>query len=268
MKYLWIFKEKRAEKVLTFLLMFCLASQLYYIVNGRSWSLQAQRPFIDGPGGPAAPPPEGYQPGAPPRPMEPHPPAGGGHEGHIPPPPPEGHHEGHVPHVPGGPDGQGGGRDPRFDRYDSSYPSISDADQLSPRELKFLETRYNLHRWVLSDLVWGVVQLELSSEYKLNDEQLKLIYPEIKQLARSVEVIEESNKIMKGLLTDQQKEYIQAKLEDGTYMAMFLSVYSPGEHEPAHGVSDTVYKNAMEVLEDKIQGDRKSIETKEAKQSH
>lgn len=137
-------------------------------------------------------------------------------------------------------------------RMESVYPEIKHEKNLTNGERRRFETRYYLHRWTLPDLLWGVIQLEKTNKYALSRKQADALYDPVKNLADSVAVVEESNRLMKGLLTNRQNEYIMEKVEDASYMAKFLSTYSPGEAEPSRGVSDTILKKSLQVLEDKI----------------
>ncbi len=136
---------------------------------------------------------------------------------------------------------------------ESASPRLKETKNLSNGEKRRFETRYYLHRWGLPDLVWGVIQLEKSKKHALTKKQVEALYDSINNLAESVNVVEESNRLMKGLLSQRQNEYIMDKVEDAAYMAKFLSTYSPGEAEPSRGVSNTIYKKAMKVLEEKIE---------------
>ena len=227
------------EKVLMVLLVVCLIGQGWYLINASYKNLSAQgRTHIhDGTGGPSAP----AQPGA----MQPRHMQG---RQHVAPPPGSVHMQ-----PPPGRKMQPGGGTPgmRPGGRVTTYPVIPKGRKLTERDKQIIETRYLLHRWVLSDMLWGVVALEKSKKYKLTDEQVKKIYPSIKKLATSVEVVEESNRLMKGLLTDDQIRYFEIKLYNGAYMSRFMSRYSPGVDEPVFGISELVYKNCKKLVEKK-----------------
>lgn len=199
----------------------CLLLQSVHIMQG-SISVNAQKPFFDGTGGPSAPAPPG--------------------QFHSEPPP----HGAPDTTSPG--DGGGGIPGQRPGGRVTIYPAIP-KEGLSERTRQLLEARFVLHRWVLSDMLWGVVQLEKSSDYQLTREQAKKLYPVLENLATSVQVVEESNRLMKGLLREDQVKYFEEKIYDADYMGEFMSTYSPGEAMPTFGISDTILDKCRQALE-------------------
>lgn len=233
----------RAEQCLFLLLIICLMGQIWYLSDKQvTFSLAQARPAgQDGRGGPSAP----GQPGEfqPPGSMFP---SSGGDR--IEPPP-----EGQMNQQPGAPAGAPGSPPPgmRPGGRVTTYPKIPKGRKLSERDKQIIETRYLLHRWVLSDLLWGIDTLEKSEDHKLTDKQIENIYPSIKKLATSVEIVEESNKLMKGLLKVDQVKYFETKLYDGSYMSGFMAKYSPGVNEPVFGVSSVIFTKCKQVVEKK-----------------
>jgi len=227
------------ERGLIIILLLCLLAQVTYIIRGRNLRADAQIQYNDGRGGESAPPPPGQIPQPPPPGQEGMPPGGQMMQ------PQPGRIPGQPPEMPPQPRSRPGGRV-------VTYPSIPKGRELTELDKQKIETRYNLHRWVLSDLLWSLVAIEESKEYRLSDAQVKKIYPSVKKLVRSVEVVEKSNRLMEGLLTKEQKDYIEKKLYDGDYMAGFLARYSPGEQEPIHSTSNTILDKVKAILTKKI----------------
>ncbi|MCD4782517.1 MAG: hypothetical protein K8T10_01670 [Candidatus Eremiobacteraeota bacterium] len=217
------------ERAVVVLLLFCLFAQVTYIIRGRNIKADAQVQYNDGRGGESAPPPPGQIPD-PPRP---------GQGGHPP---------GMSPRSGGVPGARPGGRV-------ITYPSINKGRDLTELDKQKIESRYTLHRWVLSDLLWSLVELEKSKKYKLTDSQVKKIYPSVKKLARSVEVVEKSNKLMEGLLTAEQKEYIEKKLKDREYIIeRFLAPYSPDVARPTQGITQPVLEKCKVLILKRAKG--------------
>lgn len=224
------------ERAVVVLLLFSLFAQVIYIIRGRNIRVDAQVQYNDGRGGESAPPPPGQIPAPPPP------------GGNMMQPPPGGQPPGMPPQTGGAPGERPGGRI-------VTYPSIPKGRKLTELDRQKIETRYNLHRWVLSDLLWSLVELEESKEYKLTDSQVKKIYPSVKKLARSVDVVEKSNKLMEGLLTDEQKEYIEKKLQDREYIIeRFLAPYSPDIARPTHGITQPVLEKCKALISKRAKG--------------
>jgi hypothetical protein len=234
------------KAILAVLLLLCLCSQVWYIIGGKNRiSFAQQTPEYNDdrggqsapapPGGNMQPPGQGGEPGQPGQQMEPPP---GGQVGQPGDPQPGGANGGMPGQNPGG--------------RVISYPSLQKGKEITPSDMQKLETYYILHRWVLSDLLWGLAELEKSDKYKLSSAQIKKILPTVKALHDEVEITEKSNKLIKNLLTDKQNEYIRKKLIDGSYMAQFLARYTPGESEPFQGVSKTALEKCIQVLDKKI----------------
>jgi len=225
------------EKALMTILILCLIAQTLYLLGGRSLIPIAQtRRIHDGTGGPSAPAPPGQ--------MQPPP------EGRMIKPPPGGHR---MEPPPGGQPGSPGVPPPgsRPGGRITTYPVIPRGKELTEREKMIVENKYLLHRWILSDLLWGVVELEKSKKHQLSDKQVKKIFPKIKKLVYSIEVVERSNRLMKGLLTDGQIAYFEEKLYDGAYMSSLMAKYSPGEAEPVFGASEAVAQKCREIVAEK-----------------
>ncbi len=242
-RYSWV------EKWLFLLLIICLMGQIWYLLDSNDiFPLAQARPEgQDGRGGPSAP----GQPGEFQPPGSMFPSSGGGR---IEPPP-----EGQMNKQPGAPAGAPGSPPPgmRPGGRVTTYPKIPKGRKLTERDKQIIETRYLLHRWVLSDLLWGIDTLEKSKDHKLTDRQIKNIYPSIKKLATSVEIVEESNRLMKGLLKEDQVKYFETRLYDGAYMSGFMAKYSPGVNEPVFGVNDVILAKCKQIVEKKAKQQKK-----------
>ena len=242
-------RYSRAEQCLFLLLIICLMGQVWYLLSENDiFSLAQTRPAgMDGRGGPSAP----GQPGEfqPPGSMFP---SSGGDR--MEPPP-----QGHMNQRQGAPAGAPGSPPPgmRPGGRVTTYPKIPKGRKLTERDKQIIETRYLLHRWVLSDLLWGIDTLEKSKDHKLTDKQIKNIYPSIRKLATSVEIVEESNKLMNGLLREDQVKYFETKLYNGAYMSGFMAKYSPGVNEPVFGVSSVIFAKCKQIVENKAKQQEK-----------
>lgn len=239
----------KGEQFLILLLIFCLMGQIWYLFNDKTTLSMAQyRPIgQDGMGGPAAPSQSGdYHP-----PGSMFPSSG---DSRIEPPT-----QGRMEPPSGAPAGAPGSPPPgmRPGGRVTTYPKIPKGRKLTDRDKQVIETRYLLHRWVLSDLLWGIDTLEKSKDHRLNDTQIKKIFPSIKKLATSVEIVEESNRLMQGLLREDQVKYFEAKLYNGAYMSGFMAKYSPGVNEPVFGVSSVIFAKCKEIVEKKAQQQEK-----------
>lgn len=239
----------RTEQFLILLLTICLVSQVWFIFDNKIGfsSAQARPAGQDGRGGPSAP----GQPGEfqPPGSMFP---SSGGDR--MEPPP-----EGQMNQQPGAPAGAPGSPPPgmRPGGRVTTYPKIPKGRKLTDRDKQIIETRYLLHRWVLSDLLWGIETLEKSKDHKLTDAQVRKVYPSIKKLATSVEIVEESNRLMKGLLREDQVKYFETKLYNGAYMSEFMAKYSPGVNEPVFGVNNVIFAKCKQIVEKKAKQQEK-----------
>ncbi|MCE1247523.1 MAG: hypothetical protein LWY06_12840 [Firmicutes bacterium] len=258
-------KKNLFKGLFTIILIACLCSQVYYLMSGRNILSCAQQMPGGGennirggqsapapPGGNMQPPGQGGEPqpggqGQPGQQTEPQP---GTQPGQQMEPPPGGQPGEPGQPQPGGANGGLPGQNPGGRVI--SYPVLPKGRDLTTQDIQKLETYYILHRWVLSDLLWGVAELQKSTDHKLTPQQAAKILPAVKKLHDEAKVTEESNKLVKNLLTDKQNDYIKTKIADGLYMAQFLARYSPGEPEPFQGVNKTILTKSLQVLDKKI----------------
>lgn len=126
----------------------------------------------------------------------------------------------------------------------TTYPVLPSKGKLSQRDLQYINTRYILHRWVLSDLVWGIFELEKNPKYALTKEQIRKIYPAVKELAHSTQVMKETNAEIRKLFTKKQIAYIKKKLKDQAYMDRFIRAF------PVSQDTNVIFSEAYRILKE------------------
>lgn len=134
------------------------------------------------------------------------------------------------------------------------YPHSPGKRNMRPEIYQYIHSRYLLHKWVLSDLIWGLFELQNSKYYQLTPEQVKKIYPAVKRLAEAVMFVEKSNQKLESLLTAEQKSLIKRRLKDQAYMYSLTSRFpSTGKDEPmlGLGVNRSIYEASYRIISER-----------------
>jgi len=98
--------------------------------------------------------------------------------------------------------------------YREKTPAKCTVKKLTELEKKIISNKYSLHRWNLSQLVWGITKLQKDPGQCLNKEQVKIIKPVLMELDTYLTKVDEINSLRKGLLTAEQKEYLEEFIVD------------------------------------------------------